>query len=305
MLSRGVADMIRRRHDPDFPFARVQAFLRRGDIVFGNLECAMTPGRRILPHEMVFRANPDLAPVLRRAGFNILSLANNHSPNFGPRGLLNTMRALRQAGIRWAGAGPDAAAAAAPASLTIGGQRFVFLAYNSPDVVPAFYAAGPQHAGTNFMNIPRMQAAVRAAKRQGGFVIVSMHAGVEYHARANRAQVDFAHAAIDAGADLVIGHHPHVIENAERYHGKYIFYSLGNFIFDQMWSRATRLGLVVEAWVREGQVTRLRLRAVWIRDYAQPAFLPATPPAMARLDRELQLSGTKAVAATSPATVER
>ncbi len=296
MLSRGVADMIRRHHDRNFPFAKVESFLHRGDVVFGNLECALTPGRRIRPHEMVFRGNPALAPVLRRAGFTLLSLANNHSPNFGPRGLRNTMRALRGAGIAWAGAGEDAAEAAAPAVLEVKGQRLTLLAYNSPDVVPAFYAAGPHHAGTNFMNIARMRRAVKAAKRAGGFVIVSMHAGDEYHRRPDRRQIEFAHAAIDAGADLVIGHHPHVIESAERYHGKYIFYSLGNFIFDQMFSRATRLGLVVEAWIGGNRVKRLKLDAVWIRDYAQPELLPARPAprALASLERELRLPRSSA-----------
>ncbi len=296
MLSRGVAMHIRRHHDLDWPFERVRNSLRRGDLVFGNLECTLTPGPPVAPRAMVFRANPALAPLLRQAGFNLLSLANNHSPNYGPRGLRDEMRVLRRAGIAWAGAGNDASSAAAPAVLTIKGQRIALLAYNSPDVVPAWYAAGPHHAGTNFMNVRRMQAAVRAARRQGSFVIVSMHAGTEYHPRANRFQIAFAHAAIDAGAGLVIGHHPHVIETAERYRGKYIFYSLGNFIFDQQWSRATRLGLMLEIWVQDNQVLRLRLHAIWINPHDQPVILPAVPvlPAIARLRRELKLDPVSA-----------
>jgi poly-gamma-glutamate synthesis protein (capsule biosynthesis protein) len=112
-----------------------------------------------------------------------------------------------------------------------------------------------------------------------------MHSGTEYVANPNARQVAFARAAVDAGADMVIGHHPHVVQTAEKYEGKWIFYSLGNFIFDQMWSQQTREGLGLKVFFQENAVLRIELMPVLIADYAQPAPYggPAADKLVARL----------------------
>src|SRR3989304_9541938 len=132
MLSRGVAGRIRRNNDPNYPFIKVRDFLKTGDIVFGNLECPVTDGRKIVSKEMVFRADPSSALALKEAGFTILSLANNHSPNFGKKGLVDTFSNLNAKGIKNAGAGIDKDEANSPVYMNLKGMSFAFLAYNDP-----------------------------------------------------------------------------------------------------------------------------------------------------------------------------
>src|SRR3990167_10074072 len=118
-----------------------------------------------------------------------------------------------------------------------------------------------------------MREAVKEAKQKTDFVIVSMHAGIEYVNKPNTSQTNFAREAIDAGADLIIGHHPHVVQIMEKYKGKYIFYSLGNFVFDQMWSMATREGLMIKAYFTKSGVEKVLLYPVLIENYSQPRLL--------------------------------
>lgn len=270
MLSRTVGKTIAAKGDVRYPFLRMRDWLRGADIAFANLETSITPGRAVEQGEMLFRADPRTVDGLVDAGFDVLSLANNHTPNFGQKGLRDTFRYLHDAGIAFAGAGEDAAAARAPTVLERGGRRFAFLAFNDTDVVPASYAAGPAHAGTAFMDVDVMAEAVRDARKAADVVIVSMHSGREYAYVPDASQVRFARAAIDAGADLVIGHHPHVVQTVERYKDKLIFYSLGNFVFDQMWSEPTREGLAVKFTFEGPRVVRADLLPVRIEDYAQP-----------------------------------
>jgi len=126
------------------------------------------------------------------------------------------------------------------------------------------------HPGTALMQKAKMIDAVGAAKGKADLVIVSMHSGIEYTGKPNDSQIDFAHGAIDAGADLVIGHHPHVVQMAEKYKGKYIFYSLGNFIFDQMWSQETREGLMIKIYFSKTGVSKISPVPIIIENYSQP-----------------------------------
>ncbi len=272
MLSRTVEQRMK-RHGMDYPLRETAGFLRGADITFGNLECPITPGRAVAPFTMSFRAPVESAVVLRDAGFDMLSLANNHSMNFGAKGITDTFRYLAEKEVAFVGAGKDAEEANAPRFIGVQGLRFAFLAYNDDDVVPDGYEAADKRPGTAFMRILRMQEAVKAAKAQADFVLVSMHSGVEYVNKPNGRQTDFAHAAIDAGAEMVIGHHPHVVQTLEKYKGKYIFYSLGNFVFDQMDTRDTREGLAMKVTFGQGGVMNITLHPVLIHDYAQPRLL--------------------------------
>jgi poly-gamma-glutamate capsule biosynthesis protein CapA/YwtB (metallophosphatase superfamily) len=283
MLSRAVAKRMRQR-GYDYPFASTSEFVRSADIAFGNLETPITPGPEVQPFEMSFRADPESAQALHDAGFDVLSLANNHTPNFGENGLQDTLRYLDEVRIVHVGAGLDQAAHSAK-FIESKGIRFAFLAYNDRDVVPASYEATDTRFGTAFMHTARMQDAVRAATEVADIVIVSMHSGTEYEPFPNDSQTTFAHAAIDAGAEMVIGHHPHVVQTMEVYKGKYIFYSLGNFVFDQMWSRETREGLLARATIRKEGVTGISFHPVLIEDYAQPRFLEAAEEIEQVLDR--------------------
>ncbi len=271
MLSRTVGKRMR-QYGAGYPFANTTSLIQAANIAFGNLETPITPGPEVQPFEMVFRADTEAAGALKDAGFDILSLANNHIPNLGPDGVLDTLHYLDGAGIMYVGAGKDAVEAGQPMFIIANGIVFAFLAYNDSDIVPLSYEAGAG-AGTALMRSDAMVKAVKGAKNFADIVIVSMHSGTEYEPLPNERQTRFAHAAIDAGAEMVIGHHPHVIQPAELYKGKHIFYSLGNFVFDQMWSRETREGLAIAATFTRDGLVDIAYHPVLIEDYAQPRLL--------------------------------
>jgi len=315
MLSRGVADRISEHGDTGLPFAKVKGLLKAGDIVFGNLECPLTPGRAIDIREMVLRADPEMADALAGAGFTLLSLANNHMGDFGPSGVLDTLGYLDEAGISWVGAGPDARSAYAPRMVEVRGLRFAFLAFTDPEIAPPSYQAGEDTPGTASFSTVRaaqtthadhttstghsahateqeraeMLAAIRDARLAADFVVVSLHAGTEYAEEPDAFQVESARAAIDAGADLVIGHHPHVAQRVERYRDRYILYSLGNFVFDQWWSRETRQGVIARITIGQEGVERIEFVPVLINRDAQPEVLKGLEASevLSRLDLNL------------------
>ena len=284
--SRGVEKTVKQRGDIDYPFLKIRDYLKSADLVFGNLETPLTPGRRIRSGEMIFRSNPSTAQALKRAGFSVLSLANNHTPNFGQRGLLDTFRYLEEAGIGYAGAGRNIREAYQPLYIEKKGIKFAFLAYSDAGLVPASYEASGNRAGTAFMRPDKMAQAVKEAREKSDFVVVSMHSGIEYVGKPNKVQIRFARAAIDAGADLVIGHHPHVVQTMEKYKGKYIFYSLGNFVFDQAWSRQTREGLSVKIYFSKSGINKISFLPIVMQNFAQPE--PASGLEAERILRRLR-----------------
>ncbi|KKQ71453.1 MAG: SH3 type 3 domain-containing protein, poly-gamma-glutamate synthesis protein (capsule biosynthesis protein) [Candidatus Peregrinibacteria bacterium GW2011_GWC2_39_14] len=288
MLSRVVDQKMRTNKNYEYPFLRTAEYLKSADFAFGNLETAITPGRPVVTGEMSFRADPENASVLKKMNFEIISLANNHTPNFGQKGLKDTFESLDKAGVKFAGAGLNKTAAAAPVYIEKNGFKFAFLAYNDLDVVPKSYFAWDTNAGTNPMYEDEMIKAVKDAKNNADFVIVSMHSGIEYVPHPSTRQVNFAHAAIDAGAEIVIGHHPHVIQDVEKYKGKYILYSLGNFVFDQMWSRETREGLTAKIDFTKAGVASINFEPILIEDYSQPRLFSAA-------DKENLLNSTRFV----------
>ncbi|MDI6816908.1 MAG: CapA family protein [Actinomycetota bacterium] len=278
MLSRDVARKITEHGNPDYPFLKAGEYLKTADIVFGNLESPIVPGRDIATHEMVFRADPGAEAALKRAGFSVLSLANNHVLDFGEQGLRQTMQRLDEAGIAGAGAGLSEHDAYAPAYVERAGMTFAFLAFCENALMPRGADERTRErtsARIASLDHKKMAAAVGVAKKRADVVIVSMHAGVEYRDDPAATQTEFARAAVDAGADLVVGHHPHVVQRIERYKGKYILCSLGNFIFDQMWSRETREGLIAKAVFNNNGVERIELAPVFIEDFAQPKMVEA------------------------------
>lgn len=273
MLSRTVASKIRDHNDINYPFLKVSDFLREADITFGNLENPITVGATVAPYTMILRADPGVEKALQNAGVDILSLANNHTPDLGKKGIADTLDYLSKVGIEVVGGGRDSAEANKPVYLTRKGITFAFLAYNDTDVVPDYYEASNTRAGTAFMRSDKMVDAVKEAKKKAHIVIVSMHAGKEYADKPNESQISFAHQAIDAGAELVIGSHPHVVQPIEKYNGKYILYSLGNFIFDQHHSVEVKQGLAVKILFAGNGIRKISFYPVVIHDFSQPEFL--------------------------------
>lgn len=273
MLSRGVDMVSNRFHDYYYPFAKIGSYLQTAPIVVGNLESTITPGPKIAINEMTLRAEPGVIPTLKRAGIKVLTIANNHIADFGKQGIINTITNLQEAGIQVAGASINQSSVQQPAIVTINGIRIAFLAYCDQYLLRSKILDELQPANIAFMNIKQMRKDIQAAKSHADFVIVSMHAGNEYQHQPIQKQIMFAHAAIDAGAEIVLGHHPHVIQPVENYHGKYIFYSLGNFIFDQNKNLDVRTGLMLRISFNAKGVTKILLLPTRMENYAQPERL--------------------------------
>jgi len=238
MLGRSVAD------EPD-PLGAVAPWLASADLTLGNLECVVREAGAARPGPYRLRASVAATAALRAAGFDLLSLANNHALDYGPDGLAETAARLREAGITPVGAGPDAAAAAQPVIREVSGVRLAFLAFNAvPDPEDTPDEAGWTLAGWDPASSP---AAIAAARQEADAVIVSIHWGYEYDLRSDPAQCDAAEAMLDAGAALVIGHHPHVVQGTAASQDSLIAYSLGNLVFDQQQDE-TRYGLALRAF---------------------------------------------------------
>ena len=288
MLSRVVGQKML-AHGYDYPFKKMADITKDADLSFANLETAVLPGRVVQTGEMMFRSDPESLASMVKAGFDIVSLANNHTPNYGQNGLKKTFEYLKKHGIDYVGAGKDFSEAHKPLIKEINGISMAFLAYNDSDVVPDSYGADNNWAGTAIMNVDQLKKDIQGVRDQVDLIIISMHSGTEYIYTANKRQSEFAHAAIDSGADLVIGHHPHVVQEMEVHKGKYIFYSLGNFIFDQMWSEETRQGLVLKLLLNKEGVEEFMFVPVVIEDYAQPrsADLEESGLILSRLSHDL------------------
>lgn len=241
MLARSIGRALVR--DPaTSPFDGVSTLLQGADVTVGNLECALGTGGTRARKRYTFLAPPSAASSLAGAGFDVLSLANNHSLDYGAVGLNETTRLLDEAGIRYAGAGLDEVAAHRPALMEVKGLRVAFLAYvNTPpegSYRAATWRARPRRYGVAWAEPGRIAKEVAAARQQADLVIVLLHSGRENVQAPDRVQRIAAHAAIDAGAALVIGSHPHVLQGVERYGGGVIAYSLGNFVFDGLYGRS-------------------------------------------------------------------
>jgi len=268
MLSRNVASKIYESKNVDLPFAKVKDEIVKNDIAFANLESPFnTTGNHSVQNSLVFNADPNFAAGLEDTGFNILSTANNHSFDQGIRGMDSTILTLEGARIIAIGTGPECHTGKV---LEKNGIKFGFLAYSYAGYNDGGKKANPQVCDAN--DLTKLSADIKTLKPQVDFLIVSMHAGTEYQRHPNQLQKNIAHTAIDAGADLIIGHHPHWIQDAEQYQGKWIFYSLGNFVFDQMWSQDTKEGLTVKISFENKTISKIELQPVIIEDFSIPRW---------------------------------
>ncbi|MFB3047181.1 MAG: CapA family protein [Acidiferrobacterales bacterium] len=261
-----------RREGYDYPFLLVQPILRQADVVFGNLEGPLTDAGQAAPDKRyVFRSPPaKVAPALAAAGFTVVSLANNHTMDYGVEGLKQTMAALDEAGIQHTGAGMNLQEARRPAFVKSGDYTLGFLAY-SLTFPESFWAQG-QRPGTAFGHASHVRADVAAARDQADVVVVSFHWGREATTELRDYQSKLAHAAIDSGASVVLGHHPHILQGIEYYKHGIIFYSLGNFVFGSYSRKATR-SIIALLNLRGAKVLEVKLIPVNV-DNIELVFQP-------------------------------
>jgi poly-gamma-glutamate capsule biosynthesis protein CapA/YwtB (metallophosphatase superfamily) len=212
------------------PFSSVTAALASGDVTIVNLESPIARGgSEYIEKKFRFRAEPEVAAALKRSGINLVSLANNHSMDFGGEALAETMMHLDNAAIAWIGAGENLAEARKMALYSIKGKKVAFLGYSLTQPVEFF--AGRDRPGTAPGFEKYYVEDIKRARQQADYVIVSFHWGTEGSSSVQAYQRVAAHKAIDSGADVIIGHHPHVLRGIERYKTGIVFYSLGNFTF--------------------------------------------------------------------------
>lgn len=224
----------------DYPFVYMKPLWADSALVFGNLEgplTARTEGKA--QKQYVFRSPPErVAAALFAAGIRAVSLANNHTLDYGADGLADTVAALNATGIAHAGAGADSRAARTPAYVEANGKRIALLAYSA--TLPEEFFAGATTPGTAFAHEAHVSADVVAARARADIVLVSFHWGREGSTELRDYQTKLGRIAIDAGAHAVLGHHPHILQGIERYRNGIIFYSLGNFVFGSYSKTATR-----------------------------------------------------------------
>ena len=259
MLGRTVGSTASSRGDWAFPFRRVEARLRAADLAFGNLECVAAAGTTTQ-----FSADPQALEGLRDAGFDVVSLANNHSADAGLEALAEMAAGLERLGIAVTGL-QYPPAPQRPTIVRAGTIKVGFLAYS--------WSAGdflPQD-GLPFIGRARrddMVADIERARPEVDYLVVSLHMGTEGARRSAEGQRQKARAMIDAGADLVVGHHPHVPQEVERWGRGFIAYSLGDFVFDH--PDLSVDGALLEVTLAAGRPVRL----VWARTRINPELQP-------------------------------
>ncbi len=253
MLSRAVGRAMERAQDPFYTFRRIAEVTRAADFTFGNLENPISDRGTLSTAGYAFRAEPDAVRGLAFAGFDALSVANNHIFDYGREAYEDTVARLRANGIE--------PIAGEPHGFTLGDTRVTLLAYTTllgsfdeQEVIRAiqsFHTSNIQHPTSNF-------------------VIVSLHWGEEYAPQPSGAQRELARRLVDAGADLIVGHHPHVAQEVERYKDGYIAYSLGNFVFDQNFSEKTMRGLMLKVVITDDKIVRVEKVPIKINATFQP-----------------------------------
>lgn len=261
LIMYGVGDCAPYREDLASSFRRVSALFQEGDLVFGQLEAVLSEGGVLSScTRMPCSSRPEVANVMKEAGFDVISFASNHALDYGRDAFCETCGHIRQAGLYLTGAGEDEAAAREFPIIDVSGTKVAVLAYNS--ILPQGFWAQEKRPGCNPArgisayvpvehdqpgtpcriytfphpdDLNRMIEDIGKARREADLVVVSFHWGIHFkEAELADYQRYYAHFAIDNGADLILGHHAHILKPVEVYHGKVIFYSLGNFAMEEV-----------------------------------------------------------------------
>ena len=214
-----------------YPWTGVAGTLRAADVTVGNLETSVSTRGNAAAKQYTFRGPPQALPAMaRRAGFDVLTLANNHTKDYGPEALLDTIRYVRAAGMQTIGAGANETLAGRPAVVEAGGLRIAFLGFS--DINPAGFSATSSTAGTARADPGTIDREVRAARAHADVVVCFMHWGVELHGEHDSRQAQLASACLGGGAQVVLGAHPHVLGSLLRPTAQtLVAWTLGNFVF--------------------------------------------------------------------------
>ncbi len=264
----GVGSMIA-QHGPRFPFLKCQDVLRDSNIVVGNLEVVLSPFDPKSDHfdSTHLRAQPEAVEGLVWAGFNVLSLANNHIMQHGREAVHHTIKLLSNHGIAYTGIADAQHGVSNLAVVDKGGVRLGFLGYNFR---PEQYKQGPRIdvAGSRELVLRDIEE----VRGKVDFIVLSLHWGEEFIPRPSAEQVRLGREIIDAGAQIVLGHHPHILQGVEKYRGGIIAYSLGDFVFD-FWQERLRRSMILRLVLDDAKKIDYEIRPVLINRQWQPIAL--------------------------------
>ena len=274
----GRAEPLLKELGPDYPFAEVMPFLTRADVVVGNLESSIsTRGIAVENKQFTLRAGPIAAQALEKAGIRVVTLANNHSMDFGPLALRDTLAALDENDILYTGAGMNLVDARTPALLKVKGRTIAFLSYSLTFPLDFFASASRPGTAPGYEDFVRSD--IEKARSSADLVVVSFHWGAELMTAAKDYQVELGRKAVNWGADLVLGHHPHVLQELEVYQGRLIAYSLGNFVFGSE-SNRTNAGIILLLTFQGKSLSRVEAVPLDVNNYRvkyQPRVLRGKP----------------------------
>lgn len=254
MLGRSVNTNIQKQKDFSFPAHKIYSNIPKSDLFLANLESPFGENCPQTDSGMVFCADPRSVATLNRLGVTVATIANNHIGNQGQTGLTRTIEVLNQNNIK-------------PVSnietLVIKDKKITIISYND---IP------PYTSGINKLSEDSLVKQIKDSRKKSDLIIITPHWGNEYQMASSR-QKQLARLAIDTGADLVIGHHPHWVQEVEEYKGKLIYYSLGNFIFDQMWSQKTREGIIAHITIDGSKKITHKEIPIFINKSYQPELI--------------------------------
>ena len=275
MLGRGVEYMINKQGKGDFKFSflKIASELQKSDILFANLEGPISDRGVRVGSIYSFRFKPEAIDGLVYGGFDILSLANNHMLDYQRIALEDTMNILKENNIDYVGAGFNKEEAFSLKIKEIKNTRIGFLAYTN--LGPGNWKAGEKNSGMAWISendIGEIAEDIKKSKKEVDILIISLHAGEEYEENPTSFQTSFAMNCIENGADLVVGHHSHVVQKIERYNDGWIAYSLGNFIFDQGFSEETMKSIILKVAIKDKKIKEISSENIRINEYFQPDF---------------------------------
>ena len=270
----GNAEPVIEWHGVDYPFDETRAILQGADLAIGNLEMPIAvTGEPVPEKEYTFLGQPKVAEGLANAGFDVLALANNHMGDYGDVALLETLEILTANQLKYCGAGPDLETARQPAIVEVKDKQIAVLAYSN--TFPFEYFADEADPGTVRGKAEYFIPDIKAAKKWADLVIVSFHWSGELVTEPREYQELFGRKAIDVGADLVFGHHPHILQGVEVYRGRLIAYSLGNFAFGS-YSKNVQTSGILRVTFQAGEMKRAEIVPINVSNHEvvfQPEIL--------------------------------
>jgi len=246
-LSREINYIIIQKENPYFPFEKIAPIIKEADWATANLEGPVIENCPVLRSGYKFCGQIQNINGPLQAGFDAFSLANNHIGNFGPEGITQTTKELENRNIKYFGLGKTDFE-------TIKGIDLVFLGFDDT-LAP--------------LDKTKLQAEIKKVDPRVDWVIVNFHWGEEYQEQPSFRQKEIAKLAIEAGADIIIGHHPHIVQPLEHAKNKPIFYSLGNFVFDQPWSEQTMRGALAKITLTKNEIIKAEMIPTFINNQYQ------------------------------------